>query len=156
MVSNSIPGDFMIRLAVLAATLVLTAGSTMAEETAAYSGLYLGSGEGELSADLTHIDGDRYDISISTIVPMENNVPGCGGGIDGEIEIKDGAGMLTAPNELYDVTSTLPAFSKPMCEVSLQFDDNYGLIIKEEGGCTYYHGAACGFSGTLEHEAAGI
>ncbi|MET3925473.1 hypothetical protein [Devosia sp. 2618] len=147
----------MIKTALLAAALALTAGSAFAQDFDVLEGNYFGNTDGsELTADLTHVENGVYAVSLSTTVPMVNDVPGCAGSIDGEVVVRDNVGLLTAPNELFDANSTLPAFSKPQCEIRLEFDDNYGLVITEEGGCTYYHGASCSFSGALEHEAAGL
>ena len=41
-------------------------------------------------------------------------------------------------------------------KVRLTFDEDFKLVIEEMGGCTYYHGASCEFSGELIHDAAGI
>jgi len=147
----------MIRPALFAAALTLTAGSAFAEDVDLREGFYSGSANGrQLTADFTHIENGVYDVSLNTLVPMVNGVPGCAGSIDGEVVVRDNVGVLTVPNELYDATSTLPAFSKAQCEIRLKFDDDFGLVITEEGGCTYYHGASCSFSGALEHDAAGI
>lgn len=154
--SNLFSGDPMIRLAAFAAILCLSSSLAVAEDVDFREGLYTGSGEGELTAELSHIENDVYAMSLSTVVAMEDNIPGCGGGISGEVVVRDNVGIFTAPNELYDATSDLSAFNTPQCQIRLEFDDNYGLVITEEDGCTYYHGAACGFSGELLHEAAGI
>ena len=154
--SNLFSGDPMIRLAAFAAILSLSTSLAMAQDFDPVEGLYTGNGEGELSAEFSHIESDVYAFSISTSVPMENDIPGCGGGIEGEVVIRDNVGLFSAPNELYDATSDLTAFNTPQCQIRLEFDDNYGLVVTEEAGCTYYHGAACGFSGQLLHEAAGI
>ena len=51
----------------------------------AQEGNYFGSGEGgELSAKIKRIENDAYSVSLSTVVPMENDYPGCSGGVDGE------------------------------------------------------------------------
>lgn len=128
----------------------------MAEDVDFREGLYTGSGEGELTAEFSHIENGIYAMSMSTIVPMENDIPGCGGGISGDVVVRDNVGLFTAPNELYDATSDISAFNTPQCEIRFEFDDNYGLVVTEAAGCSYYHGASCGFSGQLLHEAAGI
>jgi len=147
----------MIRPALFALAYTLTTAFALAEDVDLRAGLYTGSADGsELTAEIAHIENGIYDVSLNTLVPMVDGVPGCAGSIDGEVVVRDNVGVLTAVNELYDATSTLPAFSKAQCEIRLEFDDNFGLVITEEGGCTYYHGASCSFSGALEHEAAGI
>ena len=40
--------------------------------------------------------------------------------------------------------------------VTFVFDGQGGAILEERNGCLEYHGASCGFSGTLTHDAAGI
>lgn len=147
----------MIRPVLFAVALIASAGSAFAQEVDIREGFYFGNADGsELTAELTHVENGVYDVSLNTLVPMTDGRPGCAGSIEGEAVIRDNVGVLTAPNELYDATSTVPAFSKAQCEIRLEFDGDFGLVLTEEGGCTYYHGAACSFSGALEHDAAGL
>ena len=55
----------MIRLAFIAASLVLTAGPALAQDNPLREGTYFGSGEGgELTVELKHLDSDVYAIDI--------------------------------------------------------------------------------------------
>ncbi|KKC39440.1 hypothetical protein WH87_04310 [Devosia epidermidihirudinis] len=147
----------MIRLAAIAALLCVSAAPAFAQDFDVLEGFYSGTSQGsELTATLTHVENGVYSAALSTTVPMKNDVPGCGGSIEGEVVIRDNVGLLTAPNELYDATSTLPAFKAEQCQIKLEFDGEYGLVVTEEEGCSYYHGASCSFSGELLHDAAGI
>lgn len=147
----------MFRLAAIAALLCASVAPAFAEDFDILEGLYSGTSEGsEITATLTHVENGVYSAALSTTVPMQNDSPGCGGSIEGDVVIRDNVGVLTAPNELYDATSTMPAFSKQQCEIKLEFDGDYGLVITEEAGCSYYHGASCSFSGEVLHDAAGI
>lgn len=147
----------MLRAAFVATALALVAMPAFAEgDYNPIEGIYQGSGEGDLEVNLTHIEADRYSIAISTTVPMENNIPGCGGGIDGEVLLDEGGGNFFVENEGYIGTEPESLYNQRYCEISLKLDGNGELVIEEQSGCGYYHGASCGFTGTLTHDAAGI
>lgn len=145
----------MIRLPVLAATLALLAAPAFAQDSAGplgdRVGEYVGSGEGELSAKITHIENDIYAISIGTVVAMDekDNIPGCGGGIDGEMIMTETGGNFFVENEDYEANSTSPLTSERYCEIGVTFDEDGFLNLEERSGCIAYHGAACGFTGQL-------
>jgi len=143
----------MLRSLLVAATLALTLPA-LAQEVNTIEGFYSGSGEGELSMDLTHLDEDRYAIDIGTLVPMENDMPGCAGGISGEVLLTKRGGNFFVENEDYDPNVTL--LSHRQCEIAISFDGKGGVTLEEKEGCLSFHGAACGFSGTLTHDAGGI
>ncbi|MCW5720772.1 MAG: hypothetical protein KIS86_06480 [Devosia sp.] len=140
---------------VLLAALCLAALPALAQDYDPLEGLYFGHGEGELTLELTHIEDDRYAISIDTLVPMENDLPGCGGGVEGEVLLTKKGGNFFVENEFYVPDSPSPT-NQRLCEIGLTFDGKGNLELEERSGCLNYHGAACGFSGTLVHEAAGI
>ncbi|HWU19600.1 MAG TPA: hypothetical protein VN155_18120 [Devosia sp.] len=143
----------MIRLTVLAATLALIASPAFAQNDAGplgdKVGEFVGSGEGELSAEITHLQNDVYAISITTTVPMENDIPGCGGGIDGEMIMTETGGNFFVENEDYEQGSTSPLTNERYCEIGVNFDEDGFLNLEERGGCIAYHGASCGFTGQL-------
>lgn len=131
----------------------LTAMPALAQE---HQGIWTGSGEGDLTVDLTHIQDDQYKIAISTIVPISDDFTGCGGGIDGEVLLDSKGGNFFVENEGYIGADPESPLNMRYCEISLKFDDKGMLVIEEKDGCMYYHGASCSFTGTLEHDAAGI
>lgn len=126
----------------------------LAQDVNTTEGRYSGSGEGDLTMELTHIEDDRYAIDISTLVPMENDIPGCAGGIGGEVLLSKRGGNFFVENEDYD--PNIISLSHRQCEIAVSFDGKGGVTLEEKQGCLSYHGASCGFSGTLEHDAAGI
>ncbi|MDV3250743.1 hypothetical protein DevBK_05285 [Devosia sp. BK] len=144
----------MFRTALLAAALLGTSMPVFAQDATDYSGTYLGSGEGDLTLELNHIEDDAYGISIETVVPMENDMPGCAGGIEGEVLLSEGGGNFFVENEMYDPESDSPMFSERYCEVGLTFNEDGTVVMEERDGCLEYHGASCGFSGNLVHENA--
>lgn len=146
----------MFRTLLLMSALSLTALPAVAQDFNPIEGNYTGSGEGELTLDLTHIEEDRYSISIGTLVPISDEFTGCAGGIDGEVLLSKKGGNFFVENELYDPESDSPMFSERYCEIGISFDGKGGVTLEERSGCIEYHGASCGFSGTLLHEAAGI
>lgn len=145
-----------ISTAALAISFALVALPASAQDVSGLEGLYTGQGEGELTVDISQIEGDRYDVSINTLVPMVDDMPGCAGDISGEVTITEQAGLLQAANEFYDPNGDTPSAKAKFCEVALTFDGEGKLVIEERDGCISYHGAACGFSGELMHDAAGL
>ena len=146
----------MFRTAFLVAAISLMSLPAFAQEVNEIEGHYSGSGEGDLTLDLTHIEDDRYSISINTVVPIQEEFMGCAGGIDGEVLLDKKGGNFFVENESYDPESDSPMFSEQYCEIGIVFDGQGGATLEERNGCLEYHGASCGFSGTLTHDAAGI
>ncbi|KKB79749.1 hypothetical protein VW35_04365 [Devosia soli] len=144
----------MFRTALLAVALLGTTIHAFAQDVPDYSGTYLGSGEGDLTLELNRIEDDRYGISIETVVPIENDMPGCAGGIDGEMLLSEGGGNFFVENEMYDPESDSPMFSERYCEIGIIFNEDGTVTTEERDGCLEYHGASCGFSGNLTHANA--
>lgn len=131
----------------------LFAAPAMAQD---HQGHWFGQGEGSLTLDLTHIQNDIYGMSINTLVPVSDMGGGCAGGVDGEVILDSKGGNFFIENELYDPEEGESGLNRRYCEISLTFNEDGTLTTEEQGGCLYYHGAACGFSGTLQHDAAGL
>lgn len=110
----------------------------------------------ELKADVEHKSGDEYIVNLSTSVPMVDNQPGCGGGVSSSVTIKDKKALFKIHNEGFDPSEAESLRNPRYCEIKMNFVGEFKLEIEEVGGCTYYHGASCEFTGTLEHEASGI
>ena len=146
----------MRHTALLATTLALLSSPVLAQDPIGVEGLYMGHGEGELTTEITHIENDRYAISINTVVPMENDIPGCGVGLEVDVLLDKKGGNFFVENEFYDPEGDTPSSQARYCEIGLSFDGKGELAIEERDGCISYHGAACGFTGTLSHEAGGI
>lgn len=140
---------------VFAATLISAlAFPAFAQE---HQGQWNGEGEGILTLDLTHLQDDVYGISINTIVPIQDGgFGGCAGGIDGEVALDSTGGNFFVENEGYISGEPESPLNQRYCEIGLTFNEDGTLNTEERGGCLYYHGAACGFSGTLDHEASGL
>ena len=112
------------------------------------AGTWSGQGEGELSAEITHIEADRYGVSLSTLVPI-GDTGGCAGGIDGEALFTPEGGNFFVENEDYNPAEPQSYYNIRMCEISFKVTAEGKLITEEVEGCGYYHGASCGFSGEL-------
>jgi hypothetical protein len=145
----------MFRIAFLVAAASFITLPAFAQDVNEIQGHYSGSGEGDLTLDLTHIEDDRYSISINTVVPIEEEFMGCAGGIDGEVLLSKKGGNFFVENEMYEPGNDSP-LNQRYCEIGLIFDGEGGVTLEERSGCLEYHGASCGFSGTLLHDAAGI
>ncbi len=131
----------------------LCAAPALAQE---HQGHWFGEGEGDITLDLTHIQNDIYGFSINTVVPISDMGGGCAGGVDGEVKLDSKGGNFFIENEGYDPDEGETGLNRRYCEISLTFNEDGTLTTEEQTGCLYYHGAACGFSGTLQHDAAGI
>lgn len=145
----------MFRPVFLAALLgaTLAAPAAFAQER---QGHWFGPGEGDITVDLTHLQSDIYAISINTVVPISDMGGGCAGGVDGELIISGDTANFFVENEGYDANEPESGYNQRYCEIALTFNEDGTLTTEERDGCLYYHGAACGFSGTLSHDAAGI
>lgn len=140
----------MFRLALPLLAIALLATPALAQE-----GTYFGSGEGgELTAKIKHLKDDAYAVSLTTVVPMEDDLPGCGGGIDGEALLDATGGNFLVENEDYVPGSDSPMLGEQYCEIKLSFGEDGFLNIQEQKGCLAYHGAACEFTGQVMNENA--
>lgn len=146
----------MFKPFLVAITLNLAFVPAYAADPAGVQGFWSGRGEGDLTVDLTHVQDDIYKISIGTTVAMEGDIPGCGGGVEGEVKLQKTGGNFFVENESYDPNSTSPGLKERYCEIGLTFTEGRKLLLEERSGCIGYHGAACGFSGELLHDDAGL
>lgn len=142
----------MIRIALVAAVMALPLPA-LAQDAAIREGEYVGSGEGDLSATITHIQDDIYAVSLETVVPISDAGAGCAGGIDGEMILSKKGGNFFVENADYDADLGPSPVNARMCEIGMSFVDGI-LVIEERDGCMPYHGAACSFTGELLHETA--
>lgn len=117
------------------------------------AGKYVGSGEGDLTAEFTHIQDDIYAVSLGTIVPISDAGAGCAGGIDGEMIMTKRGGNFFVENEDYDAALGDNPVNAPLCEIGISFAGGV-LSIEEREGCMPYHGASCSFTGELVQETA--
>ncbi|MFC7067854.1 hypothetical protein [Brucella rhizosphaerae] len=128
-----------------------------AENQTSYEGHYSNNNTAAiLDANLVRKAEDRYSISLSTNVPIKENQPGCAGSIEGEINITGKTTTLSVANEGFNTKAKETAQNKRYCEISITFLNEYTMELQEVGGCSYYHGASCSFSGVVEHDASGI
>lgn len=149
----------MLRIFLLGLTVAVMSLPASAEKKPGFNpheGLFTSNEGMELKADVTHKSGDQYAVSLSTNVPMVDNQPGCGGGVAGDVTIKDKKAIFKIESEGFDPKEAESLRNPRYCEIKMNFVGEYKLEIEEVGGCTYYHGASCEFTGTLEHEASGI
>lgn len=147
----------MFKCTVIATSLALMIIPALAQnEENNHAGRYESEGGQSLTADLTHLSGNRYSVELSTTVPISGERPGCGGGLKGEIAIEADAGTLSIPNEGFIASEAESVLNSKLCKVNFKFSDKYTLQIEEGSGCTFCHGASCSFDGTLVHEASGI
>lgn len=102
-----------------------------------WTGEWAGSGEGNLSATIRR--GTAKPDYL--VIDLVTGVPGCSGAVTLYGKPK-GASVLA---ESYDPTQ--PA--APACRVELSLDGKGQLMTEVVGPCTFYHGASCGFDGSM-------
>lgn len=92
------------------------------------SGEYSGTGDGAEMSIV--IDGDRFEVSVGG--------PGCMGFGKGEhIQTERNTWLAVIRDE------------NSSCELSI-VKKGRQYLIEERSGCMYFHGASCGFSGTVK------
>jgi uncharacterized protein YecT (DUF1311 family) len=100
-------------------------------------GRWEGSGAGNLSASIRR--GTAKPDYL--VIDLVTGVPGCSGVITLYGKPRDDA----VSGESYDPDDP----SAPVCTVDFSLDGKGTLTAEEVGSCTYYHGASCGFEGTM-------
>lgn len=139
-------GDDVARRVCLA-WLTAAATSTPARETPPatteaapadpWLGEWAGSGEGTVTATIRRGTAKPDYLMIELVT----GVPGCSGAVTLYGKPKD----KTVLGESYDPNDP----SAPVCRVELSLDNKGVLRAEEVGACSYYHGASCGFEGTM-------
>jgi hypothetical protein len=110
------------------------AGSTT---TLAVEGKYSGQGEGRLALEIKPPRNGKHAVSLSTTAASAGGGR-CGGAVEGLGTLRGNTLALTANRD------------GERCQITLTFDSNGSRAEIEEGnGCTSFHGAACGFGGTV-------
>lgn len=108
----------------------LPATSPQANES--ISGRYSGTGEGDLEMNISEPMGDgTYKVSISTSAER------CGGSVEGVAKRSDNKLQLIVKSDGEEACNIEIAMTGKTAEVN------------EQDGCMSFHGAACGFSGSL-------
>lgn len=147
----------MLRVFLMGMSFAIAAFPAAAENQTSYEGHYSNNNTAAiLDANLVRKAEDRYSISLSTNVPIKESQPGCAGSIEGEINITGKTTTLSVANEGFNTKVKETAQNKRYCEISIKFLNDYTMELQEVGGCSYYHGASCSFSGVVEHDASGI
>ena len=135
-------------LPLLAASILITSAHAEPPEGWDIAGDYLGSGEGEISATFERIEGDTFDVELSTTSGA------CSGTLKGEMEFTLEGGTLKVANENYEAGSDSYYGNEEFCEVQMVFDEDGFLNLEEGAGCVNFHGAACSFDGQIMNMAA--
>jgi hypothetical protein len=110
-----------------------------------YAGGYVGQGEGELTARVRRLAGDRHQVDLTT-----TDAGRCAGGVGGEAMLpSNGRGVLRTENQAYDPNASTPWLRERYCTVAIGISGRR-MRIEEGDGCLGFHGAACGFTGELQ------
>jgi hypothetical protein len=136
---DNVRGQFVTDLANRVAVSLRQApasGSSAGATGKAPVGKYSGQGEGKLSLDIKPATAGKYQVSLSTAAASAGGSR-CGGSVDG-------LGTMTGDTLLLVVDK-----DAGHCEVHLKFNGARTRAEIEESGCSGYHGAACGFDGTV-------
>jgi hypothetical protein len=100
-------------------------------------GRWEGSGEGNLSARIRR--GTAKPDYL--VIDLVTGVPGCSGSVTLYGKPTDNA----VGGESYDPANP----GAPVCTIDFSLDGKGTLTAEEVGSCSYYHGASCGFEGTM-------
>jgi hypothetical protein len=121
-------------LAVVSETPSATAGSAPADR---WVGEWAGSGEGTVTATIRR--GTAKPDYL--VIELTTGVPGCSGAVTlyGKPNGSSVLGESYNPNDP----------SAPVCRVELSLDGKDVLKTEVAGPCTSYHGASCGFDGSM-------
>ena len=117
---------------------VVTSATTKSVATSTgLSGTYRGQGEGTVTAEIgAATAGGGYPVRLSTTAQSAGGTA-CGGSVEGLA-----SGPVTGMKFLAEREGL-------HCEAALKFAGGK-LLVEEGSGCGNFHGAACGFSGTLD------
>ena len=129
-------------LSLLVASLLVTAAHAEPPEGWDIAGTYHGSGEGEITGVFERIEGDRFDVELTTISGA------CSGTLKGEMEFTLEGGTLKVANPNYQAGADLYG-NEEFCEVTMVFDEDGFLNLDESRGCLNFHGAACSFDSQI-------
>lgn len=146
----------MVKISLFVVASIASSAPVSAEDDYTPGGYYQSHSGQEIVVDLTPLSDNRYAINITTTVQITDELPGCGGGVSGEILIVDDAATLSIPNEGFIPTESVSRTNLEYCRIDLNFRDEYTIKLNELSGCSYYHGAGCDFSGDVFHDAWGI
>jgi hypothetical protein len=114
----------MKRLFVLAISLILTAGMSLALP----SGEYKFTGDG--ARGTANVNGDQFELGFGA--------EGCVGGVDGTLQPSGGTWIILAPT-----------YDREVCQITISpYEDGY--YIDGGPGCSYFSGAMCSMDGTLK------
>ena len=119
--------------AAIISTLVLASTSFALTIT---DGEYNSKGKIAMGLRLIVLDIDKGIIAASLSVGSE----GCGGEISGIGQTK---------GNIFTFTPYVKSDAEDSCSIKVIFDKNDKTINIKENNCSYYHGAACSFDGTL-------
>jgi hypothetical protein len=111
--------------------------SSAVQSSARFTGRFASHGESDVTADIGEANAaGKYKIQVTT-----KGLTSGGGGCGGVVEDFGGAmGNALKLNAVSDGQA---------CELLLKLEPDGKLTIEESQGCSYFHGAACGFSDTL-------
>ncbi|MBR0653131.1 hypothetical protein GXW78_25975 [Roseomonas terrae] len=111
-----------------------------------WAGTYAATDGSALEATLRAPQGDRYPIEIGT----GDGEGRCTGAVGGEVALgAAGSGALQVPNDSFDPQSRIPWLRERYCRIEIAISGPR-MTLREGLGCLGFHGAACGFSGSLE------
>ena len=113
--------------------------ATAAPNDNPWIGRWSGTGEGELSATIRR-NASRPDDS-ELRVDLQTGTTGCAGAIT--LYGKPRGNTLVGESRETDIPDA------PVCRIEMSLTDKNTLKTEVAGPCTDYHGAACGFDGTL-------
>lgn len=116
---------------------VAAAGTISAKAADPWAGEWEGSGAGNLSARIRRGTAKPEYL----VIDLVTGVPGC----SGAVTLYGKPHGNSVIGESYDKEFS----GTPVCRVELSLDKKDMLTAEEVGACSFYHGASCGFEGSL-------
>ncbi len=139
--STSLPNvrlvPFQQRISALVLGLLITLAGAPAFAASQFEGRYQGRGEDQLALQVFALDdgSDAHFVLAETALPNQ-----CTGDLRG---LARPSGPMTLV-----LRKTEPG-AEEACTLTLRFSVDHARVRMEETGCSYYHGAACAFEGSL-------
>jgi hypothetical protein len=110
---------------------------TVVQSNAGFSGRFASHGESDVTAEIGQVNAaGKYPVNVTTKGQTSGGGT-CGGGVEGLAEM---TGTLLKLNAVSNGEK---------CELALSLEPDGKLKLAESQGCSYFHGAACGFNDTL-------
>lgn len=126
------------RVSLATAGLFITLLSAPAFAASSFEGRYQGRGEGQLSLQVFALDDGSDTHFVLAETALMNQCTG------------DLRGLARPSGPMTLVLRKTDPGAEEVCTLTLRFSPDHARVRMEEKGCTYHHGMACAFDGSLK------